>query len=567
MTSPAAGRAGWKPCIIYARVSTEEQGKGNSIATQIAAARKRAEERGYAVVGVFQDEHTGTEIDRPGLSALYDALARTQAPIVICLDTDRLGRGWPRAFIEREIEGLGATVEYLLADYSGDAGELQKDIRGAIDAFENRQRVERSRRGKNGRALAGSVVITASRTPYGYTYVPRTRGGDLVIDEEEAAVVRRIFALLVESRLSSYAIARILTAEGVPTKADRCPPIRTDRPRTGWAPTSIRTIVRNRTYTGVWHWGKTRTQKQAGRRVQVAQPADDWIAVPVPAIVDTALWERAQPCLQANKQQARRNAKRDYLLASRIFCVCGRRWVGRYKAHLDRGYYGCPANVTERWRTACPSRFSYRQDRIEPAVWRYVFGELLSPTRLAAEIARQREAAQAETATRAARLGRLQAQLGAINRKLDILISDVLNGMPADRIDVHKRGLLADRADVEDQIARAWAEAERQSITADTVATVQEIAAIVQAAEPQLTAAERRRLLEILRVRVDVLDAGHARVSGLVTGSIVDVAWASRVHNTPTLAPTRTGSAGRALPAVGAFRLPFAADLPLVAHG
>jgi len=550
----AGGLAGFDParrCLIYGRVSSEEQGKGYSLTEQLLAAHQRAEERGYDVVGVFTDEHTGTAIERPGLSALYDALAETHAAIVLCLDTDRLGRGWPRAFIEREIEGLGAHVEYLLADYSGDSGELHKDIRAAIDAFENRQRVERSRRGKNGRARAGSVCVPAGRTPYGYRYVPRNHGGDLVIDPDQAAVVRRIFSLLTVSRLSSYEIARQLSAEGVPTKADLSPVVGTPKVtrRGGWAPTSIRKIVANPTYKGVWHWGKTRRAKQGGRRVQVAQPEAAWIAVAVPAIVDEATWDRAQPCLAANKAQARRNSTRDYLLRGCIFCRCGRRWIGRFKTHIQRGYYGCPANVTERWRTACAAPFSYRQDVIEPAVWRYIMGALLNEDEMSAEMERQRQAAVNETAGRALRLRALEKQLQVINGKLDRLISKLLADFPADRIAAQKQQLLADRADVEAQLARTQAEAARLSIDADTVATVRQLAADIRDSEAAWTPAERRRLLELLRVRVEVVDAGHARVSGLLSGSIVDLSCPCSVHNTPS------------------FSLPFATDLDLVANG
>jgi site-specific DNA recombinase len=549
-SSPAAGLAGWNPkrrCLLYGRVSTEEQGKGYSLSEQIDLARERAEERGYEVVGVFTDEHTGTEIDRPGLSALYDALAETHAELVVCLDTDRVGRGWPRAFIEAQIERLGARVEYLLADYSGDSGELLKDIRGAIDAFENRQRVERSRRGKNGRAKAGSVTIPEGRTPYGYRYVAREHGGDLVIDEEQAAVVRRIFSLLTVSRLSSYAIARILTEEGVPTKSDLSPMVRSKHARDGWPPTSIRKIVTNQTYTGVWSWGKTRVQKRNGRRLQVSQPETAWIKVAVPAIIDAATWARAQPCLTANKIQARRNAKREYLLQSRIFCVCGRRLVGRFKSHIQRGYYACPANMTERWRTHCPARFSVRQDRVEAAVWHYVMAVLLNPNELRAEIERQRQDALTDTERHAQRLHGLERQLTTINEKLDRLLDKVLDGFPPDRIEARKQALLADRADVEGYLVRARAEAARMSIDPQTVENVWRLASGIQQGEATLTPAERRRMLELLQVRVEVVDATHARVSGWITGSIVDLSRACRVHNMPS------------------FALPFATDLDLVA--
>src|SRR3712207_5793509 len=91
--------------LAYARVSTEEQGRGYSLPTQIEAAKGYAAKRGYHIAGVFTDEHTGTELDRPGLAELYDAITTTGARVVLAHDIDRIGREVVvQAVIEREIE-------------------------------------------------------------------------------------------------------------------------------------------------------------------------------------------------------------------------------------------------------------------------------------------------------------------------------------------------------------------------------------------------------------------------------------------------------------------------------
>jgi site-specific DNA recombinase len=510
--------------LIYARVSTEEQGKGYSLPEQVAGAERRAEERGYNVAGIFRDEHTGTELDRPGLAALYDGLRETGASVVLCHDIDRMGRSvFVQAVAEREIEDLGARVEYVMADYASDEGELLKAVKGGIAAYENRQRVERSRRGKNGRARAGSVIIPTGRAPYGYSYVSRPRGGDLVIDEGQALTVRQIYAWLVVNHLSSYEIAKRLYAAGVPSKGDLSAVVHKKQGRADWSPTSIRKIIGNSSYKGVWYWGKTRRTKVKGRYKQIAQPPEQWIAVDVPAIVDPETWERAQECLAENKAKSPRNTKRDYLLQGRIFCTCGRRWIGRYKNHFDRACYRCATTESEPWRTACPSRFGFRQEVIEAAVWRYVIGELLNPENLSAEIERQRAAAEGENTRQAGRLRAIDAELRDVDRKLEILVGQALEGLPQTVIDVHKRALLSQRQELESQRSRTVAEGERVGITEATVQTLYDLAAVVQEAEPHLTPEERKHMLEMLRLRVDVIDQKQVRVSGLVTGAVVDI--------------------------------------------
>jgi site-specific DNA recombinase len=511
--------------IIYARVSTEEQGRGYSLPTQIAAAEKRAAERGYLIVGTFTDEHTGTELERPGLTALFKTIADTRATIVLAHDIDRIGREVVvQAVIEREIENAGARIEYVQGDYQNTPeGDLLKAVKGGIAAYENRQRVERSRRGKDGRARAGSVIIPAGRAPYGYTYVSTPHRGELVINERQSEVVRQIFSWLTVSRLSSYEISRRLHEAGVPSKADLSPTLAKKNGYGDWAPTSIRGLLSNPVYKGVWYWGKKRTEKRGARVVKVSQPPEQWIAVSVPAIVDDATWEQAQECLMQNKAGARRNAKRDYLLRGRIFCTCGRRWTGRYKNHLGRAYYRCPTTEYLAWRESCPTRFSYRQERIDQAVWGYVVGELLNPENLMAELERQRVMSVKDDAERAERLLNIGKRLRDIDRKLSILLEEALDGLPPDIILRKKNELLARRGDLEESRQRAISEMDSVDLGEETAETLLSLAQMVKDAEPRLTFDERCGMLKVLRVRLDVVDASHARVSGLLSGSLVDI--------------------------------------------
>jgi len=48
---------------IYTRVSTDEQGKGYSLPTQLENCRQYAAKQGYAVEAEFSDEYSGTELD------------------------------------------------------------------------------------------------------------------------------------------------------------------------------------------------------------------------------------------------------------------------------------------------------------------------------------------------------------------------------------------------------------------------------------------------------------------------------------------------------------------------
>jgi hypothetical protein len=105
-----------------------------------------------------------------------------------------------------------------------------------------------------------------------------------------------------------------------------------------------------------------------------------------------------------------------------IFCPCGRRWIGRYKNHLHRAYYRCPTSESESWRSACPARFSFRQEVIETAIWTQVTAYLLHPETLFAEVARQREQQAAESERRGHLRGALESAITDVDRKLGALL-------------------------------------------------------------------------------------------------------------------------------------------------
>src|SRR4029453_18749917 len=79
---------------IYARVSTEDQGKGFSLPSQIAACQTLASKSGYTVPDshVFTDEMSGTTLARPGLQQVRDLITRRAIAALVVYDPDRLSR-------------------------------------------------------------------------------------------------------------------------------------------------------------------------------------------------------------------------------------------------------------------------------------------------------------------------------------------------------------------------------------------------------------------------------------------------------------------------------------------
>lgn len=106
----AAWRAG-----IYARVSTQEQTKGQSIDTQIYYLRKYAGEQRWKVTKVYKDlGKSGGKEDRPGLKRLLKDVSAHRIDLVLCASTDRLARDLELAFsLMRRILGCGVRILFL----------------------------------------------------------------------------------------------------------------------------------------------------------------------------------------------------------------------------------------------------------------------------------------------------------------------------------------------------------------------------------------------------------------------------------------------------------------------
>jgi site-specific DNA recombinase len=531
---------------IYARVSTDEQAaKGYSLPTQLDACRAYATERGYQVAGEFTDDYTGTETERPGLSALYDALRgrsdRPGAIVVIVYDIDRLGRGTTTlAIVEHTLERLGARVEFVRGqEYQGPEGELLKAIKMALSGYENALRAERIRRGMRGRVQAGHPLAVAGRVPYGYRYVSAdststagAKRGHYELDPAAAEVVRHIYRWLIDERMTATAIANRLSQLGIPTAGDQNPAVAKKAGYARWAPQTVIAIVKNPVYKGTWLFGRMRRVRRTGaqaerlktRHVQVPTPEAEWVAAPVPAIVDEATWQRAQERLQENQERARRNTRRQYLLRGLLVCPppCNHRWHGRLVAAVQAVYYQCGSSGTH-LHDRCPNRFTLRADVVEPAVWHYVTAELLDPDRLEAEVRRQQRAAAQEAQATAERLAATEAAIAEVDRKLSALLAKELDGYPGEVIARHRRDLLAQRQELLAERDRHAARVAAETISEDTVTTVRQLAQAVQDALPHLTFAERQQLLHVLRLRITVVGRDRVHVDGLLTPRVLDL--------------------------------------------
>jgi site-specific DNA recombinase len=390
-------------------VSSARQKKDETIASQTAALRTHAEQLGLEVPDewVFEDEgHSGATLIRPALERLRDLVAGVGIDVVLCYSPDRLARKFAyQALLIEEFTRAGVRVEFVKGP-RGDSPEdqLLVQFQGMFAEYEKAQIMERYRRGKTHRAKTGSINVLCG-APFGYRYIRKSEhaGAAYEIVEHEAALVAEMFGRYADEGASIAELARWLTDQQVPT--------RTGKHR--WDRSVVWGMLRNPAYAGSAVFGKTmvvgespglnRIARLQGRSVPKAsktvdRPREQWIQIPVPAIVDEDTFDRVAARLADNKRFASRNAKVPSLLQGLAACAsCG---YGYYRTctrttNKKIYYYRCLGSDDYRHEggRVCVNK-PVRADHLDTVVWDHVTGLLADPQLIRAEIDRRLDSAR-----------------------------------------------------------------------------------------------------------------------------------------------------------------------------
>jgi site-specific DNA recombinase len=434
---------------FYARVSSDAQARDHTIESQIAALKERIAADGHALEPehAYVDEgHSGTHLQRPALEKLRDAIATGCVDCVFVHAPDRLARSYVnQVLLMEEFRRAGVEVVFLNHAIGKTAeDELLLQIQAVIAEYERAKLLERVRRGRRHAARSG-LVSALTAAPYGYRYVRRDQGDGVArfeVVEDEARVVRLIFAWVGLDRLSLRAACRRLQQMGC----------RTRRGLAHWSVATIYGMLENPAYIGRAVLGRTRVlladlQLRSNRRNARPVPSatrrirdvrEDRIEIAVPALVDPAVFEAAQMQLIENRKRKREQRQGPrWLLQGLMVCrscgyaYCGRRFgfipTGRSKG--ARHYYRCIGTEEHRLHGApkC-SNPTVHGGKLDQVVWDQVRALLENPNRVAHEYQRRIGQAQ-DGAAPSEQVVRLDRQMTTLRRSVDRLIDSYTGGL------------------------------------------------------------------------------------------------------------------------------------------
>lgn len=314
---------------LYIRLSKEDESEGpsQSVQNQESLLREFVQQHRLSVYDTYVDDGwSGTNFDRPDFQRMIGDIEARKVNMVITKDLSRLGRDYimtghymERYFPEHRVryisllDGIDTGVDSTANDITPFRA-IMNDMY-AKDISKKIKSVKRDKQRK-GQFIGGKPV-------YGYKMHP-TEKNKIVIDEEVAPVVRRIFALAL-SGMSCRNIATRLNQEGVPTPATYANlPVARPGPYTGlWSSERISEMLQNETYIGNMVQGRSVKISYKSKKCLRQAPAN-WVVVEGThePLVDGETFRKVQLLVGSRKHT--RSRTYDFLLKGLIFChECG----------------------------------------------------------------------------------------------------------------------------------------------------------------------------------------------------------------------------------------------------
>ena len=395
-TIQIAGSKNRKRCAVYCRVSSDERldQEFNSIDAQKEAghayiASQRAE--GWIPVADDYDDpgYSGGNTDRPALKRLLADIERGLIDIVVVYKIDRLTRSLADFAKMVDVFDLHDVSFSAVTQQINSATSMGRLMLNVLLSFAQFEREVTSERIRDKIAAAKRKGMWMGGVPsIGYDVVNR----QLVVNDAEAAVVRRIFAEMLTIG-SPTQIAANLTAEGITTKAWTTQEGQT-RSGTRIDKKYLHKLLRNRIYLGeLSHKG-------------------NWYPGAHPPIIDRALWDKVHAVLakdsHARSVETKIRSRTDALLRGLLYAPSGERMYPTYSSKRGHKYHYYVSKSESRFGAPGKSFARLPAPEIEAAVVAQIRTVLTSPESIASVVRHiQRNGAQIDEATTVMAMGRL----------------------------------------------------------------------------------------------------------------------------------------------------------------
>ena len=336
-----------KKTALYCRLSQDDgiEGDSNSIQNQKAILQKFAEDHHFPSPCFYVDDgFSGGTFQRPAFQQMISDMENGEIGIIVTKDLSRLGRNQLHTglYIEERFPMFGVRFIAINDNVDTDSSE-SNDLMPFKNLFNEwfiRDTSRKIRAVLKAKAERGERLGT--RTPYGYRKDPDTK--KLIVDEEAAAIVRRIFAMCAGGSGPSQ-IARILKKEQILTPTmyaytrygitHTC--LDTAHPY-NWSDSAIANLLENEIYLGNTVNMKYSTKSYKDKR-RVEHPREECMVFENthPALITREVWDMVQRVRKNKRRLTKMEEQNKY--SGLVFCAdCGSNMV-LHRAHTMSASY------------------------------------------------------------------------------------------------------------------------------------------------------------------------------------------------------------------------------------
>ena len=318
---------------IYCRLSNDDERDGESVSieNQKLLLQRYVLERGWNLIDTYIDDgYSGTNFQRPGVQRLIEDAKAKRINVIIVKDLSRFGRNYIEfgQYTDYLFPSIGCRFIALNNGIDTENQNGSADVMCFLNLFNEFYSRDTSKKVKAvKKACAESGKFMGTYPALGYKRDPADKH-HLIIDEETAPLVRRIFAMRA-SGLAFRKIATTLNEEGVQPpgvlyyqrKGENDP----RRVNHLWAETTVKALIRNEVYIGNMVQGKCGTLSYKSRKL-VSKPQDEWIRVEGThePIISREVWDTVTAL---DKNKVRRRETSDgikSIFSGLVYCAdCG----------------------------------------------------------------------------------------------------------------------------------------------------------------------------------------------------------------------------------------------------
>ena len=339
-------------CYLYIRVSTAMQVDGYSLDAQKDRLVKFAEFQGMEIVREYCDAgKSGKSITgRPEFQQMLQDVAdgRDGVSYILVFKLSRFGRNAADVLNSLQyIQDYGVNLICVEdgIDSSKDSGKLTITVLSAVAEIERENILVQTMEGRRQKAREGKW--NGGQAPFGYLL--DSKNSTLIVNPEEAEIVRIIFDKFLHTDMGADSISNYLNQHGYSKKKLR------DQEVSHFSRSTIIKILDNPVYAGKIAYGKSVTEKVKGTRDQYRRVKQDEYLLADglhEAIIAPETWEAAKAKRRVTgvKWNKTHSLDHEHILSGILKCpVCGSGMAGTVRRrknkktgeYKDDFYYRC----------------------------------------------------------------------------------------------------------------------------------------------------------------------------------------------------------------------------------